>query len=269
MGRLLDTGHREEARLIEELRAIGCEVWDKNPNTGEQFEWTALDGRVQCHADFVVKGLPESPKTPHYGECKTAKTSDFRAMQKKGLRASKPQHWAQVQIGMHLSGLRRGVYFMVCKETLEIYMERVEYNVDDCMRLMERAARVVNGRSLPDGLRVDDYRCKWCDHYEICHGDKLPLVSCATCINGPNHCGRCELETLEEHLYSPAWIGKPDEIGEGWVRYGSVINAASSAFPGVDGEVRSSQELYGAPKKDWDNHAVAAVLRVLGGEVEE
>jgi len=36
MVRLFETGHREEARVLDELRAIGLEVWDRQPD-GRQF----------------------------------------------------------------------------------------------------------------------------------------------------------------------------------------------------------------------------------------
>ncbi|NBQ80048.1 MAG: oxidoreductase, partial [Betaproteobacteria bacterium] len=42
--RMFDTGKREESRLLEELRGIGAQVWDTDPNTGEQWRVSACDG---------------------------------------------------------------------------------------------------------------------------------------------------------------------------------------------------------------------------------
>jgi hypothetical protein len=108
MLRLFDTGHREEPRLVADLRAIGCEVWDVDDATGQQWEYTAVGGHVVTKLDAVAMGVPEAPKTPHVCEFKTHGAKSFAQVSRKGLKAGKPEHYAQLITGMKLANIPAG-----------------------------------------------------------------------------------------------------------------------------------------------------------------
>ena len=55
MYRLFNRGHKEEARFVEELRGIGCEVHEFDEN-GNQFKVIACDGHFLGHTDGAVLG---------------------------------------------------------------------------------------------------------------------------------------------------------------------------------------------------------------------
>ena len=95
MYRLFETGDLEEPRFIRELRAIGCTVHDTDEN-GEQFEVSAFGGHFSGHMDGCALGIPEAPKTWHVLEFKTHNAKSFRGLVKKGVKESKPQHYAQI-----------------------------------------------------------------------------------------------------------------------------------------------------------------------------
>ena len=63
MLRLFDTGWREEDRLVRDLRRIGATVLDTDPETGRQWQVTALGGHFGGSLDAVAIGLLEAPKT--------------------------------------------------------------------------------------------------------------------------------------------------------------------------------------------------------------
>lgn len=221
MLRLFDTGKREELRLIDELKAIGCAV--HHDDGGEQFRVSAHGGHFGGSMDFVIFGLPEAPKTWHVGECKTANPKATAELEKKGLRAAKPQHFDQMTVYMALAQppLDRGVYFSIDKATDSIYMERIELDKDRAHQLLERAHYVITSAEPPPRLSEDaeHHVCRFCEFAGICHGTDAPLVNCRTCAhstplptgeNGRWDCarGRAEIHSrpkagCKEHRYIP------------------------------------------------------------------
>jgi len=218
--RLFDTGHREEARLVADLRAIGIEVHEVDPDTGEQFRVSAHGGHFGGSIDGAGRGFQESSQW-HVLEFKTSNTKRFRELKAKGVEKARPEHYAQMQVYMHLTGMRRAYYLAVCKDNDEIYGERVRYSKADAEQLIERARRIIAADSPPPRLSEDPeyYICRWCDHRPICHGDMLPEVSCRTCLHATPEldgdrrwsCARWQKDLslgeqkagCSEHLYIP------------------------------------------------------------------
>ena len=121
MLRLFERGHREEAWLIDDLRAIGCDVWDVDPETGRQWR-VELAPHFGGSCDGVVLGLPDAPKTPHVFEAKTSNRERFEELVHRGVRWAKPEHFAQMQVYMLGLKLTRAAYFAVCKDDDRIYL---------------------------------------------------------------------------------------------------------------------------------------------------
>src|SRR5205085_8160716 len=71
MLRLFQTGHREEERIINDLRMAGLEVHDVDPDTGKQFLARALSGHLRGKLDGICRGVPEAPVKWHVLECKS------------------------------------------------------------------------------------------------------------------------------------------------------------------------------------------------------
>lgn len=205
--RLLDTGHREEARLVADLRAIGCEVVDVDEATGKQFKMKAIGDHVAGHMDARVLGVPEAPKTWHVAEFKTASAKNFAKIAREGVQAAKPQHYAQMQVYMGACGLDRALYLVRNKDTDELYSERVRFDRATYEALMARARRVIEATQPLERVasRPDDFRCKFCPAHALCWGSDetapavpIPAQTCRTCCHAtpdttrPGATWRCE-----------------------------------------------------------------------------
>jgi hypothetical protein len=237
--RLFETGQLEEARLVENLRRIGATVLEVDPDTGRQFRVQAHGGHFGGSLDGVAFNLHEAPKTWHVLEFKTHSSKSFKDLVSKTVRPSKPQHWAQMQIYMHLMGVARAMYLAVNKDTDELYVERVEVDAVFAKALLEKAGRVIFAQDAPPKISDDPswYECRLCDHAAVCHGGSTqPLaaqINCRTCLHAtPVEGGwQCELEqkSLSEaeqrqgckhHLYLPSLVpGTQVDAGPGWVQY--------------------------------------------------
>lgn len=242
MKRLFNRGHREEAVFTEELRAIGLQVHDLDPSTGQQFEFTACGGHFVAKIDGVGLGVIEAPKTWHVIGYKTINAKGHASLTKDGVQKAKPEHYAQNQIEMRLASLERTLYLSVCKDNDEIHGERIRYDEAYAARLEQKAERVIYSPEPLSRLSEDAafWKCKGCHFAVTCHGNKLPKPSCRTCLHatperdgdGRWSCAKwgsdipldAQAEGCEQHRYIPALLAKWGEAvdaseSEGWVEY--------------------------------------------------
>jgi hypothetical protein len=186
--------------------------------------------------DAVAKGFPEAPATWHVCEFKTHSAKSFAKLKAEGVAASKPLHWAQMQAYMQLSGLNRAFYLAVCKDTDELYQERVRHDAEAGLRLLAKAARIINASRAPARISDDPawWQCRACDHHAVCHGGAAPERHCRSCLHatpapgGVWHCARHDVRLDQKnqetgcvaHLYIPDFIAAEQiDAGEDWVSY--------------------------------------------------
>ena len=294
MRRLFETGDLAEARFTKNLRDIGCEVHDANTD-GKQFEVFALGGHFSGHMDGCALGIPEAPKTWHVLEYKTHSAKSFRKLEKDGVQKSKPQHYAQFQVYMHLTGMTRTLYLATNKDTDDLYAERIRYNKAFAEGLIEKAKRIITANSPPERAfnRRDYYECGWCDARSICWGATSPeptlsvqSLSCRQCchstpdihINGANwHCSKFEapvsdVKPCEHHLCLPGLFpfAKPtnhwtDKEGYSLIE---LTNEDGTVWHHGHGDgAFSSKELMKLPTAELTNPIVSSIKRIFKAEV--
>jgi hypothetical protein len=233
--RLFETGHLAEARLVQNLRRTGATVLEVDPETGRQFRVQAHGGHFGGSLDGVALNLLEAPKTWHVLEFKTHSAKSFADLAAKRVRQSKPQHFAQMQIYMSLTGLTRALYVAVNKDNDDLYIERVELDTVVSTRLLEKAQRVIFAATPLPRISEDPswYQCRLCDHADVCHGKQAAEINCRTClhatpVDGGWHCAHHNKSLMEvdqrtaceRHLYLPPLVpGRQVDAGEGWVEY--------------------------------------------------
>ncbi|WP_135470522.1 oxidoreductase [Crenalkalicoccus roseus] len=234
--RLFETGQREEARLVADLRRIGVTVLDTDPETGRQWALRDETGHFGGSMDAVAIGFAEAPRTWHVCEFKTHGARSFAELKRKGVAAAKPLHWAQMQAYMHLAGIERAFYLAVCKDTDELYQERVRRDPEAGARLLAKAARVIHAARPPARISDDPawWECRLCEHHAACHAGAVPERHCRSCLHatpvegGAWHCarhdtrpGRREQQAgCDAHLYIPDLVpGEQLDAGEDWVSY--------------------------------------------------
>lgn len=219
--RLFDTGHREEPRLVADLRATGATVFDHNPVTGGQFRVSAHGGHLGGSLDSLLLGIVEAPKSWHVGEFKTCNEKTYKQLthddpSKAGVRNAKPEHFGQMQTyvglwnekvddirkrlegGVELVGLeelvclkigkiKRMLYLARCKNDDRIYSERVHFDRAIFEELKSKARRILETDEAPDRISEDPsfWKCKWCDFQAVCQPNapsaKIPSKNCRTC----------------------------------------------------------------------------------------
>jgi len=208
MLRLFDRGSREEAWIVDDLRAAGITVLDRDPNTCEQFR-VSLAPHVGGGLDGIVSGLIESDGD-HVLEVKTHNAKSFGRLQEKRVKSAKPEHWAQMQAYMLGRGIERAFYIAVCKDNDEIYTEIVKLDRKTAESIVERARGVVESnvpavrmdRESPPCVYVSQDGKRWpCQFFDLCHGTKMPERNCRTCLSStPREDGTWFCEHRDEVL---------------------------------------------------------------------
>lgn len=236
MLRLFLRGHREEQTVVKLLEDAGMRVYTVDNKTGKQFVYAT--GHFGGSIDGVVFAVPDSPKTPHLLECKTANAKSFKSISTLGVQQAKPEHYAQMQAYMAWAKLTRALYIAVCKDDDQLHIERINFDSKYADRLFIKAQNIIDASEPPEKINHQPswYQCKFCDHQLLCHDTLKPLKSCRTCAHvtpekdAQWHCRihKRMLSINEQkggcayHLFIPALlcnIGKPIDSGDTWVEY--------------------------------------------------
>jgi hypothetical protein len=224
MLRLFQTGHREEERMIDDLRMAGVDVQATDPTTGGQWAFVGAGGHMRGHADGKALGIVEAPKTEHLLEFKTHSEKSFKALLKDKVEKAKPGHFSQMQLYMHFGGLTRAFYLAHNKNTDELYSERIEYDALKAMQFVARAERIIKAQTPPAKLHDDPtakmaWHCNYCAARGVCHEAAWPRTNCRTCLHstpveGGWHCARFGkmLETAEQRIGCPAHLFVPQLV---------------------------------------------------------
>jgi hypothetical protein len=267
--RVFARGHREEENLSNLLRRAGVTVMQTDPNTGKQF--TFGNGHFGGSMDGACVNLPDAPKTWHVLEFKTSSAKMFNILEAKGVKEAKPEHWAQMQCYMAWSGMERALYMTVCKDDDRLHMERIDADPQAARLLFERAQRIIDAPTPPEGISTDPswYECKWCEHADLCHRSMAPVPTCRSCSHstpepgGTWTCARHSNKPLtvkeqkdacQAHRVIPIllknWADPVDaNVVDNWVRYQLKEGERFEFTNGTPPDGFTSDELYSLKEK--------------------
>lgn len=276
--RLFERGQNEEEVFVRDLRSIGVEVWERDPDTGKQFTVSAHGGHFGGSLDGIGLGIPEAPKTKHVLEFKTHGDKSFKDLEKKGVKDAKPLHYAQMQIYMRRKKFDRALNMAVNKNDDSLYTERIRLDKTFADELIAKAGRIITAQNPPAGISEDPawWECKFCEFRALCHKitDALPLPNCRTCshstplLDGDKvwHCaihdGAIPLDFQYEgcmrHCYIPNLL-KPWEVmdaTDSGIVYATAPKVTVENGPGG----HESKLMYQAGRAFWENPVGPAIM---------
>jgi len=280
--RLFERGQNEEAVIVKELRGIGAEVSECQPD-GSQWRVSACGGHFGGSLDGVARKLPGGSEVNwELLEFKTHNAKSFKELTDKGVEVAKHQHWAQMQVYMALTGMTRANYIAVCKDDDQLYHERVHADADAGRKLLERAESIIFAAEPPPGISRDPawYQCKMCPMHGLCHGTEAPLPTCRSCAHvtperdGTWTCARhgnnvippaAQKDACQAHRFIPATLAHFAEFVTGdqsdnWARY-RLTETGEEFTNGTPPDGHASEEIHAAEDKRVLAYEVAQALR--------
>ncbi len=243
-----EDGHRVEDLQAERLRLVdGVTLITVDPETGRQIGFSDHDGNFRGHADGVILGILQAPRTWHVWEHKATadkKQNELDKLkrergEKNALKEWNPVYYAQAVLYMDYAGLNR--HYMTCstpggRHTISV---RTNADPDEAARLKLKAAAIINSPAPLEkaSQNPDWFECKWCDYHSLCHGDAAAERNCRTCIfskpgrDGVWTCNKQESRDLTvdeqrvgcgDHRYVPGLVpGEQIDAAEdgSWISY--------------------------------------------------
>ena len=164
--RLFRTGHLQEERIVEDLHRLGVEVVHQQEN------FKLFGGHFSGSIDGAAKNIPtRDPEQWHLLEFKTHGEKSFRDLERKGVKAGKPVHFAQMQVYMGGLELPAALYVAINKNTDEIYTEFLEFDEAVYRGLVRKAKQIIFSDEPPAKLSETPayFECKFCPYSGICH----------------------------------------------------------------------------------------------------
>jgi hypothetical protein len=231
--RIFKTGHIHEDQIVADLRAGGLIISEHDPDsppnrhTGKMNQWEVrgLDGHLKGKLDGRCWNVPEATKTEHVLEIKTHNDRSWKAVVKDKVEKAKPEHFMQMQLYMHFTGLTRSLYVAENKNDSKLYTERCEYNMTVCLATLARLEFIRDAQTPPTRLHEDPeakmaFACKYCKSLAQCHMNDWSRTNCRTCLHstpvdgGFWHCARWDrnIPYLEQregcgaHLFIPELV---------------------------------------------------------------
>lgn len=176
-----EDGHRSEALMATRLRmAPGIELWTVDPETGKQIRFEDFDGVFAGHADGVILGLHQAPKTPHVWEGKCTNEKKFAELgklkasvgEKNALEKWDYTYWCQAQAYMGYGAFTRH-YLTVCTPGGRAWDSvRTEFDQGAFLRIKDKAKRIIEAKFPLAKVSNDPswYQCRFCQYSVRCHG---------------------------------------------------------------------------------------------------
>lgn len=181
--RLFNSGHLFEPKIVAMLLACGIQVFQQDAN-GEQYKVSDCDGHFGGSGDGVLFGVPDVPSdTWCLLEAKTHNDKSFKDVEKHGVRVSKPEHFAQIQVYLLKMGLSVCLYVAANKNDDSLYLELVHVESHIGEQLIDRAKTIIYMQHAPDPISNTPgwHECSFCDYKTICHLKDYPDSNCRTC----------------------------------------------------------------------------------------
>lgn len=174
--RIFERGDLEERRVIQDLERAGMRVHSM------QKEWIDDTGHVRGHIDGIVENVPGAEKTPHLLEIKTMNDDRFKQYKKNGLQLSNPSYYVQMHSYMGAFHLTRCLYIITNKDNEERIYHRYKYKKEVFEEYQRLAFNLLVAEKPPELIYNRHYFvCKGCMHYNYCHNNQDPVITCRTC----------------------------------------------------------------------------------------
>jgi hypothetical protein len=185
MQRLFNRGHETEARFITWLEGVGFSILDVDPDTGKQLRITDCEEHFGGSLDSIAIHR-DYPETMFLLEYKTHNAKSFVNLAgsfSSGVRAKKPQHWAQMCVYGFKRGIQYAVYCAINKNNDDIYIEVLKLDWRYGEELIAKANSIIFAKEPPARLSDNPayHVCKFCPMWTICHDNKAVDKNCRSC----------------------------------------------------------------------------------------
>lgn len=179
LNRIFRLGDSVEEHLIKALASVDITV--RNSQIQIQDETGHAGGSI----DGMIDDHPEFPNEEILFEAKSANHTNYLDIRNKGVQASKPGHYVQMQMYMGRLELKFALYALYDKNTSDIYFEVIPFDAECFMEHLLIEGDILSMGHINEFPRISLnpswFHCKTCDHKKVCHQGLNPERNCRTC----------------------------------------------------------------------------------------
>jgi len=167
--RIMDNGTYTHHRYEDLFDKMGIQVEREVVLKDEELR---ISGRTDSHIRFKDENGNEVDALV---ELKSAKDSQFNRMKKEG--EPRADHYDQLQLYMHLTGIHKGVIFVENKDTQDTLEFWVDYDEERANQLIEKIRMInacVDMEILPEKeFEITSFECRFCDFRYLCWEEEI------------------------------------------------------------------------------------------------
>lgn len=175
--RIFRDGHRIEEDVVADLKKAGYEVDEVDPETKKQFYYSMFGNHVSGSGDGNITIDGEL----HLLEIKSMNATRHNRCKKVGVKVSDYKYYAQVQLMMGLSDIKKSCFVSYNKNTSEYLSEIITFDEFEYSELLRRINVVLNNEGKRIAKDKTDWRCKSCFKREACWEGLKPSPACHNC----------------------------------------------------------------------------------------
>lgn len=132
-----------------------------------------------------IDGIVVHSNIEYLLEIKSLKEKYYNQLVKKGIKEYSTVYYAQVQIYMRETGLKKCIFIVVNKNNDEFYEEIIDYDEAAASMYVKRLEQIAYVNEIPAMVSQNPtyFGCKMCDHYKFCHEKTQIVPTCRACVN--------------------------------------------------------------------------------------
>lgn len=218
VARLFSRGHDEEFKIIKLLKLAGF-TFDTQMSGDQHKISTNSNGHFGGSIDSI--GYFPTGFSP-YGdkiifEFKTANDSQFKQVQKHGVKKHFPKYFSQICVYGYKMQIDYCLFVCVNKNDDNLYFEIVEVDHEHGKKMIRKADEIIISNQPPEKISLQPAysECKFCNFKDICHFNAPTEKNCRSCIYSQAvqdkkwHCSDCNMEIPENviHQGCDKWKG--------------------------------------------------------------
>lgn len=173
--RRFEDGHSVEARIVSWLREVpNIELWTHDEN-GEQFGFSALNGKYQGHYDGIIRidGVTYVLEIKASKKFSALLNLKSKHSEERVLQLWNEDYYAQGMTYCYFAGVNN--HLLICSDAggRELAVVRTASNHEFAQALIEKAKRIANSVEPPNKSGGKNYwKCRLCPFYKECWTDE-------------------------------------------------------------------------------------------------
>jgi hypothetical protein len=184
MERYNSRGEKNESDIVAWLRATGWTVEEIDPATGKQWAITNFNGHMYGKCDGIGSHPVYTEGVRILLEFKYVNDKRYTSLISKPLITTDLKYYNQVMIYLRELGLPAVMFIPANRNNEDLDFIILPYDGAQLDLVYKKAETILTTKVPPAKIAQSAafFKCKFCDHVEVCHNGAEPAKNCRSCV---------------------------------------------------------------------------------------